>query len=258
MRTKPQPNTPDLPERLHYLQPFRRKFASRSPEELNEDSGAPPLMALLTKRIRGLSVTEAAQVLEEDRTALEQWLSSLGEKGDPLHFVLGFFLTASPEELAALIKEEAEKPPEPKLCLHMELPPGARLKRVARASESTRIVTFKGVWLGMDALPKEAVDNLFDATLGPACGWLDSSIPEVRFGPVTGRKLVAKGEGSQGPMKQIYYALSVPGGHVFGSICPIGKKVDQLQWDESPFEAVFHTLRVETKPPSTLNPSTIN
>jgi len=66
-KTRPTSSS-ELPERLRYLQPFRRKFASRRPEDLNEDSGAQPLMALLAKRIQGLSPTEAAQILE--KTAL--------------------------------------------------------------------------------------------------------------------------------------------------------------------------------------------
>src|SRR6516225_2533071 len=98
MNKRPLSKASQLPERLRYLQPFRRKFASRRPEDLNEDSGAAPLMALLSKRIHGLSLPEAADVLEQDRAALDQWLSALGQQGDPLHFVQGFFLTASSDE----------------------------------------------------------------------------------------------------------------------------------------------------------------
>lgn len=141
----------------------------------------------------------------------------------------------------------------------MDLPPGAKLRRVPGGAESGKLVVLKGLWLAIDALPKDAVDNLLDATLGPACGSLAPSVPEVRFGPAAGRKLVTKREGCQGQLKQITYALSVPGGHVFGSISPIGKKGDHLDWDETPFAACFHTSRVETNPPSTLNsqPSTL-
>src|SRR5215471_21077582 len=79
MNKRPLTKASQLPERLRYLQPFRSKFASRRPEDLNEDSEAAPLMALLSKRIHGLSLAEAADVLEQDRAALDQWLSALGQ-----------------------------------------------------------------------------------------------------------------------------------------------------------------------------------
>ena len=246
-RTSPT-SASDLPQHLCYLQPFRRKFASRPPEELNEDSGPAVLMPLLSKRIRGLSDAQAAQVIEQDRSALEQWLSSLGEGGDPLHFAHGFFLMLSPGDIVKLITEEAEKENQPKLHLFMDLPADAKLRKVPGGGPEGKLVTLKGLWLAIEALPKEAVDNLFDATLGPACGSLAPSVPEVRFGPVTGRKLVTRGENCQGPIKCISYALTVPGGHVFGSISPIGKKVDHLHWDETPFEACFQSLLVEIEP----------
>jgi hypothetical protein len=203
-------------------------------------------MALFTKRVKGLSDVDAEKALAEDIAALHEWLAS--HEIDPLQFALGFTLMVTPADLVNLIKEEAEKANGPKLCLQMELPPGARLRRVEGSQEHGKLVTLKGLWLAIDALTKEAVDNLFDANLGPGCGWLAPSVSEVRFGPVAGRKRVTKGESPQGPLKQIAYALTVPGGHVFGAICLIDKKVDQLNWDETPFEACFHTLRVETQP----------
>jgi hypothetical protein len=239
-----------LPERLRYLQPFRRKFASRPPEELNEDSGFAPLMALLSKRVRGLALAEAERLLAEDLAALREWLSEPPQESDPLHFVFGVSLAASPADLAKLIKEEAEKPPEPELCLQMELPPGAKLRPVEGAGESGRLVTLKGLWLAINALPEEAVANLADDMHRVFPGAIESEFP-VRFGDVTGRKFVVKGESWRGPFKKVEYALAVPGGYVHGSISAIGKKVDEVKWDEAPFEACFHTLRVETKLPVT-------
>jgi hypothetical protein len=202
-------------------------------------------MALLSKRIHGLSLEEAAATLEQDHAALERWLSSLGEQGDPLHFALGFFITAGPEELAKIIKEEAEKPPEPTPHLHMDLPSGAKLRRVEGGGPSDKLVTLKGLWLAMGAVSEEALQNLTKAhPHGP-----DRSETLVSFGEVTGRKFVFKGESWRGPYKKIGYAFKVPGGHVDASITPIGKNVDEANWDEAPFEASFHTLRVETKPP---------
>lgn len=206
-------------------------------------------MTLLSKRIRGLPIEEAAQVLHHDHAALEQWLSTLGEEADPLHFAQGFFLTASPEELARRIMEETEKPTEPKPCLHFELPPGAKRLRVPGDTGAGMLVSRKGVWLVLEALSEEGVANLADAT------WRDSgrteyTILQVSFGSVTGRKFLLERQTPDGPYKEIAYALTVPGGHVYATMSPIGKNVLNKQWDETPFEACLHTLRVETKSPS--------
>lgn len=248
MRRTSSASAPELPERLRYLQPFRKKFASH-PEELNEDSGTDPLMQLLAKRIHGQSIEDAARILEGDRAALDQWLSALGEAGDPLHFAKGFFLLATTEELAAQIKEDAEKPPEPKLCLQMELPVGGKLRRLPGGAESGRVVTLKGIWLGIDVVPEAAVESLRESVLQDT-SYPTREVAPVAFGQVTGQKIVFKGESALGAFKKITYVLAVPGGHVHGSLAAVGKKVDQLNWDEAPFEACFHTLRVETKPAS--------
>jgi len=242
------PRAPQLPETLRYLQPFRRKFARVTPENLNDTSGPPVLMPLLYKRIHTLPLHEAAALLERDRTALEQWLAQLGDHADPLHFVQGVFITASAAELVALIKEEIEKPPAPTVHVHMDLPNGAKLRRVPGADESEKLITLKGVWLIVRALPEEATKDLSPvADFAPYI--IQRSEASVSFGLVTGIKYLFVLEGWHTPHKRIVYALTVPGGHVQVSITPIGKKVNDEQWDEAPFEACFHTLRVETKPP---------
>ena len=63
-----------LPERLKYLQPFRKKFASKPPEELNEDTGVEPLMKLLAKRLAGLPDDEAKALIHADLAEMEGWL----------------------------------------------------------------------------------------------------------------------------------------------------------------------------------------
>jgi len=80
-----------LPERLKYLQPFRKKFASLLPEELNEDTGFSPLLKLLKKRIAGLSAGEAEKLLEEDIAELQTWLAASEQINDCLHFAAGVF-----------------------------------------------------------------------------------------------------------------------------------------------------------------------
>ncbi len=175
-------------------------------------------------------------------------MSEPPQESDPLHFVFGVSLVLSPADLAKHIKEEAEKPPEPELCLQMELPPGAKLRRVEGADESGNLVTLKGLWLAISALPEQAAANLADDMHRIFPGAIESELP-VRFGDVTGRKFVVRGESWRGPFKKVEYALAVPGGYVHGSRSAIGKRVDEVRWDEAPFEACFCTLRVEAKLP---------
>jgi hypothetical protein len=232
----------DLPQRLRYLQPFRRKFASR-PEEL-EYSGYAPLMALLSKRVRGLPPPEAENLLSLDLAALQEWLSDPPHQNDPLQFAFGVSLAASPADLVRFIREEAENP-EPNFILHMKLPPGAKLRPIDGGREDGKVVMLKGLWLVIGAVPKEAVggpasDNLFH--LAPPDRWVP-----VHFGEASGHKHVnKKGDACGSPFKEVTYALTVPGGHVHATISAVGN-VDPLNWDEAPFEACFHTLRVETK-----------
>lgn len=248
MRGKSPTSASQLPERLRYLQPFRKKFASQRAEDLNEDSGFASLIALFSKRIKGLSPLEAEGVLAEDLTALEQWLDSPANQNDTLQFARGVVLIVSPADLVNLIAEEADRRKEPKLRLHFELPPGAKLKRVQGDGEDGKLVTLKGLWLVLEAQSKESLEETINIVTGPSCGWPEYSEAPVQFGSVTGRKLKLKGQSWGGPVKQVDYALTVPGGHVHASISAISKKVDALNWDETPFEACFHTLRVETQP----------
>ena len=239
------PRVPNLPERLRYLQPFRKRFARCRPENLNEDTGSGPLLAVLAKRIHGLPLESAATLLEQDHAALEHWLGQLDGKGDPLHFALGFFVTTSAEELARVIKEEGEKPPEPKLHLHWELPPGAKQRHVPEAGLAGMLVRWKGLVLAIDALTEEALTNLRDASGQHWAGGHPSS-SEVRFGQVSGTKIVTSGESWRGPFKRVTYFLTVPGGHVEVSVSSTAK--DELNWDESKLEAHFQTLRVSAHP----------
>lgn len=241
-----------LPERLYYLQPFRRKFARCGVEGLNEDSGSAVLWPLLSERIRGLSQQDAEKVLCDDFAALQLWMADAARQNDPLQFVLGLSLVASAEEFVKRIKEEAERPPEPELCLHMDLPPGAKVRRVPGGTESGKLVTLRGLWLAIDALPEQAVANLYDAAVGNA-HVKDRSEQTVSVGAVAGQKLIVRGEAWNGKFKEVAYRLTVPDGYVTASISAFGKRVDQSSWDESPFEACFHTLRVESKLPGILS-----
>ena len=257
-----------LPERLEYLQPFRKKFASR-PDDLNEDTGYAPLLELLQKRIAGHSEEAAEKLLEEDIAELQKWLAEPEQINDPLHFVAGVVLIASPADLIKQIKEEAEKQNNPLPWVEMDLWPKVKPKRFEKERDGGMLVKWKGLWFTVSvANPETALKN------GRPLHFWDlknevTSTP-VQFGKVTGTEYVEVSQNNAGkPRKEIIYILTVPGGHVNVSISFVGKKVnprwdeaklekwrkeyvqlDMLNWDEKPIESLFHTLRIVLKRPS--------
>jgi len=239
------PRASSLPEQLRYLQQFRKKFASRAPAELSENTGEIALFALLSKRIKGHSKAEAQRILETDLAVLEEWLSESANENDCLQFVRGF-LMVSPSELAKRIIEEsakaAEFPPE----VEMDSPKDAKVRRVKSRTEVAMIIRWKGTLTGIDSVSEEAVANVADAEqLSDGASRL--TIVPVRFGEVLGKKFVRTGDSWRGPFKDVRYLLAAPGGHVYISTAVVSKKVDESKWDETQLEAYFHTLRVVRK-----------
>ncbi len=114
------PHLSPLPERIRYLQKFRRKFATRPPEELNDDTGVRPLFALLRKRIGGHSEAEAEKLLKEDGAILQSWLSAPEQQNDCLHFASVFLSMISPSELISQILAEAKQLAEPQPVAEMD------------------------------------------------------------------------------------------------------------------------------------------
>src|SRR5215467_10967652 len=92
-----------LPERLRYLQPFRKKFASRV-DDLNEDTGYAPLLELLQERVAGHPDEAAEKLLADDIAELQTWLAAPEQVNDCLHFAEGVFLIATPADLLKQIK----------------------------------------------------------------------------------------------------------------------------------------------------------
>lgn len=237
-----------LPEQLHYLQPFRRKFASRRPEELDEDSGWIALKPLLSKRVRGLELDEAGKILDHDLAALREWLAEPAQEHDPLHFVLGVSLIASGADLIRHIQEEAEEAAKPKLCLQMELPPGAKRRRVEGSGDEGMLVSWRELLFVVEALSQEAAANLGDPMTRSFFPGILASVSTISLGTVSGHKFIVNGESWSGPFKKVEYILTVPGGHVSASVSSSAKKTDELNWDETKLEAYFHTLRLVTVP----------
>lgn len=237
-----------LPEQLRYLQPFRRRFASRAPEELNEDTGEAPLFALLSKRIKGRSETEAQSILEADFATLEEWLAEPANKNDCLQFVRGF-LMVSPSELATRILEESTEAVKPPPEAEMDLPEGAKVRRVKSRTEVGILIRWKGTLTALDSVSEEAAANFteLEGRRGAGDAGVEIKTIPVRFGQVAGTKFVRTGDSWRGPFKDVRYLLTVPGGHVYISTAIVSKKLDESKWDETQLEAYFHTLRVVRK-----------
>ncbi len=240
--------TPSLPDELRYLQPFRRKFALLPPEELNEITAGDPLFALLTKRIKGLSGREAQEVLANDLEALQQWLADPAHENDCLQFVRGA-LMVSPARLATRILEQSATPAAPPPQAEMDLPKGAKVRRVKSRAGLGILIRWKGMLAALDAVSEEAAAGLEEAE-GQDDGRSKLVSQPVRFGEASGTKLVRTGDSWCGPFKNVCYLLTVPGGRVHCSVAVVSRRLDGSQWDESPREAFFHTLRVIRRRPA--------
>jgi hypothetical protein len=249
MRKTPQkpvgsimPRLSPLPKRLRYLQPFRKKFVNRPPEELNEDSGAGPLFALLQKRMEGLSTAQAENLLKEDGAALQAWLSEPEQQNNCLHFALVFLPMIEPSELVAQISEHTRSLIEAQPFAEMDLPEGARLRK-------DKLIAFKKLLIALDVVSEKAASNFAEALgrRGPGDANVRIETFPVRFGQIVGTKFVSRGESWRGPNKGVCYILTAPGGHIFLSASPLGNRVDEANWDETELEASLHTLRVACK-----------
>ncbi len=259
-----------LPERLQYLQPFRKKFAAR-PDDLNEDTGYAPLLELLQKRIAGCSDEAAAKLLEEDIAELQKWLELPEQVNDCLHFAEGVFLIASPADLLKQLKEEAAKQSQPLPWVEMDLPAKAKPRRFEKDGDGGMLVRWNELlfsvsiiseeWVAKKEKPREFWDPKEAVTCTP-----------VQFGDVAGLKYVgitqkefALPERPIVSQRRIIYILAVPGGHVNISLSCLGKKPSskwdeaklvewrreqvrlESTWDEKPLESLFHTLRIVLK-----------
>lgn len=237
------PRLSPLPEQLSYLKPFRRKFARRPLDELNEDTGGAELIGLLSIRLKGYTAAEAQKILEKDSTALAQWLADPLNENDCLQFVRGYFLVTSTEELAKRILSEAASSREQLPSPEMDLPQGAKVRRVKSRTQVAMIIRWQGTLTAFDVVPEEAAASIEEAEKRND-GESQLTVLPIRFGQVTGTKFVRTGESWRGPCKDVRYFLSVPGGVVSISTAVVSKKIDESKWDESEMEKYFHTLRV--------------
>jgi hypothetical protein len=217
---------PSLPANLRFLQPFVNRLAKLSSDRLDENVDASPLEAALRKRIRGLDVRQARTRLDDDRRVLESWLKASASSEHPAHWVLGFLASRG---LAGHLLAPPEKPaPVPRV--HFEPPAGWEARREVKSGS---LNCRKGrLYAGISAMDKAVFESTLLFGFGPA------RESEVQFGAAKGKKFVRRG--SEPVVKQLDYCLAVPGGFVMILLTgPIDR-----DFDEAPFEAQLHTLRV--------------
>jgi hypothetical protein len=234
---KPAP----LPEPLRYLQPFASSLATRSPEELSEDVDATRLEAALRQRISGLDLEAAEAQLAEDRDRLERWLK---DKPDhPAHWILGFILSPTlatdlTQSVGPAPRGAAEPVPQgPKIDF---VPPeGWRVKELAPYLLQLKKGKLSGSVLAID-------EGLFHQTQREReSDWVVSpgveatrDIQVAQYGHASGKKYVYC-RIAPDPSKRVDYVLSVPGGFAMAGVEAAG-----ADFDEAPFEAQLHTVRL--------------
>jgi hypothetical protein len=225
-------NEHPLPDEIRYLQPFVRWLGKRSPDRLNEDIDSSRLEKTLRKRIHGLTSAEAQRQLDKDRRALESWLKSSAPEGHPAHWVLGFL--THPGLARQLLKARLEKPPEPVIRFE---PPEGWIVRATPFNVNLRKGKMRAF---ITAINEYSFGNLqLPGTRSFASGEGRVEEHEVVVGESKGKKYLRM-QTSPVPLKQIDYALAVPGGFVSVILC----RTDGRDFDELPFEAQLQTLRI--------------
>jgi len=229
MAKKPSP----LPDPLRYLQPFANALAKLPPEELNEDIDASRLEAALRKRLRGLDDEAAAAELAGDCDLLESWLK---DKPDhPAHWIRGFLLSP---DLATYLTQPAEPPPR-----------GPEISFVAPKGWKVNLVPFRldlkkgkliGSVMAINQLTFDMMQRQQENWVAPPGLEATREVLDVRHGDVSGKKCVYR-QVSPVPWKSVDYLLSVPGGFVQVVLDALG-----ADFDEAPFDASLHTLRLST------------
>ena len=228
------PRLTPLPQRLRYLQPFRKQVAKLKPEEIDESMDLSLLNKLLLQRIEGMSPQVGKQTLEADQEALEKWLEAPAFEDNGGMIFLQGYLMALPDLVDRLLEERDKREP-----MHnevqMELPAEAKVKKL-------RGGLWKVTWLRttLFVLPSDRQYIDFQIKDFHECvreKLSNMMVTSVKFGKVTGLKrfvnLSAVGA------VHVDYALTVPGGYATVTLL---KKATAI--DATKFEQYFHTIRV--------------
>lgn len=228
-----------LPIRLEYLQQTLDELGKVPDEDLNEsnEDAASLMEQTLRDRVKGLTASEANEVLEQDCEALKQWLDESGTNSAPGYFIYGWFVMIDVEWLLA----EPEPPEETTVQVTMDPPAGYRMETEYGSISLSR----RGCYCSIMPIRDEWYvqihrDQLKAVSANPGPG-VEDGVSEVAFGAVTGDKRTYLLRAQGGASKRLDYVLKVPGGWVMVTIQNTGSK----PFDEAPLEAQFPTLRIE-------------
>jgi hypothetical protein len=232
-----------LPEQLRYLEAALRQLANTPAEKLSEDVDVSTLEGALRCRVRGLSIREAQERLQEDRELLANWLDSSENEAASGQWLLAF-LGYRPGALARRLLAPPvaqERLPE----ITFELPDGWSFERVPLSLQLRRGRKTMGTIISIDASSlahmlyhNEVRDKLQSQNrnpLGVVGSWAKSP---VQYREVRGHKFLYN-QIAPVPWKSVQYLLDVPGGSVNIMLDGGGR-----DFDETEFEAQLHTLRV--------------
>jgi hypothetical protein len=229
-----------LPHPLRYLQPFADALATIPPEDLNEDVDASRLDRALRKRVAGLKEEAAEAKLSKDRDLLQQWLTA--RRDHPAHWILGFLLSP---DLAAHLTRPAEPPPRGPM-MAFEAPTGWKVKAVpfrldlktGKVIGSITAIDKLGFehFMGLSEQQPKAQQPAMECFRHPE--W-KRVVTAISCGQVSGQKCSVR---VLGPVswKRVDYVLRVPGGFVTVFLGTMKGE----EFDELPFEAKLHTLRL--------------
>lgn len=224
---KPAP----LPEPLRYLQRFANALSKLAPYDLNEDVDISQLEAALRKRIRGLDVEAAEAQLTEDRELLEHWL--IDRPDHSAHWIRGFLLSP---DLATILTQPEEPSPR-----------GPEMSFVAPDGWKVTVVPFRldlkkgklvGTIMVIDELSFDFNQRQQEYWVAPSGLEATREVLAVRYGNVSGTKCIYR-QIAPVPWRSVDYLLRVPGGFVSAMLCASG-----ADFDEAPFDAKLHTLRL--------------
>lgn|SRR5208283_2378025 len=234
-----------LPQRIRHLQPIRKQLATLPIEEVNESMDHTLLENVLRMRVKGLTAAEAKVILSEDRIELETWLAGPGRGEDRLGYLVGFLLMSS--QFASKLLETPQKPPAAEREVHIDLPAWCKVKKGLGYYGTHWEVEWRRFLVVLfpvkeDRMVKLDRDFRDGVARHPLCGSDGTSVQEVHFGEASGLKCIELST-ERGTYKRVQYALNAPGGHVHIIIGP-----ESVAFDESQFEAYFHTLKVIPSP----------
>ena len=241
-----------LPPTLAYLRPAVESLAAQPEDDLlSGEADLDPLIAVLRMRFRDLRGEAGQDRFHEDRRALGAWLDAHADGNAP---ALAPFHTLHGALMAVRFRDIFRSPPPPPESAAQERiditpPRGWRLARDRTGPE----LSIRGVLGGVSAisgelftqlraLPRPAEDAYRRFT--PEPGYINAENDAVR-----GARLLTHtppSAVSAGRLVAVFYALSVPGGHITATFAATGKA--DLATHLPAIESCLATARLSSPP----------